>query len=163
AHPDGSFVPLIVALALIGAGLSFAVNFLVLKAAFLPLLELERTVEEVRRGNLQARASPGLFPDPHIEQLAATLNALLGHAARDHARKGHTRVEFRALGLGPEDRLPAEAELVLYRIVQEALTNIARHADAATATVTLERLGGAVVATVEDDGRGFDPGTVYQE
>src|SRR5207244_746141 len=77
AHPDGSFVPLIVALALIGAGLSFAVNFLVLKAAFLPLLELERTVEEVRRGNLQARASPVLFTDPHIEQLAETLNAML--------------------------------------------------------------------------------------
>src|SRR5947209_8358052 len=60
ARPDGSYVPLIVVLGLVGAGLSFAVNFIVLRAAFRPIRELERTVEEVRRGNIQARATADL-------------------------------------------------------------------------------------------------------
>jgi two-component system sensor histidine kinase UhpB len=63
-------------------------------------------------------------------------------------------VEFEAIGL--DDRLPAEVETVLYRVVQEALTNVARHAHARTVWIRLERMDSRVVASIEDDGQGFD-------
>ncbi len=54
------------------------------------------------------------------------------------------------------NRLPQEFETTLYRIAQEALTNVARHARAKHVSVLLERRGGNVSLIVEDDGRGFD-------
>ena len=51
--------------------------------------------------------------------------------------------------------LSAETELVLYRIVQEALSNVVRHADARSVCVRIERQESAVVAEVTDDGKGF--------
>jgi PAS domain S-box-containing protein len=47
------------------------------------------------------------------------------------------------------------ASTAIFRIVQEALTNIARHADASTVTITLYRINGEVLLTVRDDGRGI--------
>ncbi len=54
------------------------------------------------------------------------------------------------------DELPAEVETAAYRIVQEALTNVARHAHAKKAVIRLKRSGDSLVVTVEDDGVGFD-------
>jgi signal transduction histidine kinase len=54
-------------------------------------------------------------------------------------------------------RLPTAVESTLYRIVQEALTNVARHAGARNVGVVLECASDTVIAIVEDDGRGFDP------
>ena len=51
--------------------------------------------------------------------------------------------------------LPPEAELVVYRVAQEALTNAARHADAHSVELSLGKQGDAVVLEVRDDGRGF--------
>jgi len=45
----------------------------------------------------------------------------------------------------------------LFRIVQEAITNVAKHAKARSAWIVLERHDGRLVATVEDDGQGFGP------
>ena len=59
-------------------------------------------------------------------------------------------------GLG-EERLPLEVETALYRIVQESLTNVVKHARAGNVSIILARKPGAVVAVIEDDGRGFDP------
>lgn len=61
---------------------------------------------------------------------------------------------------GPRTRLPAEYEIVLFRIVQEALTNIAKHARASEASVTLGFAPTQVWATIRDNGRGFDLNTV---
>ncbi|HEU5231038.1 MAG TPA: ATP-binding protein, partial [Ktedonobacteraceae bacterium] len=55
-----------------------------------------------------------------------------------------------------EERLPAEMETALYRIVQESLTNIAKHAHAKKVTITLKGDQEAVYATITDDGRGFN-------
>jgi two-component system, NarL family, sensor histidine kinase DevS len=52
-------------------------------------------------------------------------------------------------------RLPSEIETALYRIVQEALTNIVKHAQATKVSVVLTRADGSVKIVVEDDGRGF--------
>jgi two-component system sensor histidine kinase UhpB len=62
---------------------------------------------------------------------------------------------FAATGL-EQGRLPAEVETAVYRIVQESLTNVARHADAARVNIAVVRQNEHVIVTVQDDGRGFD-------
>ncbi len=57
---------------------------------------------------------------------------------------------------GESERLPAEMEMALYRIVQEALNNVGRHASASQAKVTLAFAENGVMLTVWDDGQGFD-------
>jgi signal transduction histidine kinase len=52
--------------------------------------------------------------------------------------------------------LSAESETVVYRIIQEALTNVARHAEARHVSVVLGYRDASLVATIEDDGKGFD-------
>jgi signal transduction histidine kinase len=59
--------------------------------------------------------------------------------------------------LGRKDRLPSEVETVLYRIVQEALTNVLKHAGARNVSLVLERRGDEMKMVIEDDGVGFDP------
>jgi signal transduction histidine kinase len=59
-----------------------------------------------------------------------------------------------AIQLG--ERLSGDIETAIYRIIQEALTNIARHAQAKSASILVERYGDMVRAIVEDDGIGFD-------
>jgi signal transduction histidine kinase len=54
------------------------------------------------------------------------------------------------------ERLPAAVESAVYRVVQEALTNVAKHSGATHASVVVERRDGHVIAIIEDDGRGFD-------
>jgi signal transduction histidine kinase len=55
------------------------------------------------------------------------------------------------------ERLPEDQEIVLYRVAQEALTNVARHSRAASARVELAERADKVVLEVHDDGVGFDP------
>jgi signal transduction histidine kinase len=54
-------------------------------------------------------------------------------------------------------RLPPEAQAQVFRVVQEALTNVRKHASAGRATITLDGGPGSLVVAVDDDGRGFDP------
>jgi signal transduction histidine kinase len=58
--------------------------------------------------------------------------------------------------LGSE-RLPPEIETALYRIVQESLTNVVKHARARRVSLVLQRRPRAVSIVIEDDGAGFDP------
>jgi signal transduction histidine kinase len=55
------------------------------------------------------------------------------------------------------DRLLAETEATAYRVIQEALTNVAKHAHATACRVYLQRLTSTLLVTVEDDGVGFEP------
>lgn len=55
------------------------------------------------------------------------------------------------------DRLPPLMEITIYRVLQEAMTNAARHSGGNTVSVILTRRGEGVRAIVEDNGRGFDP------
>lgn len=65
------------------------------------------------------------------------------------------RVDLALDGLDDDRRLPAEVETVVYRVVQEALTNVARHAEASLATVTIVDDGEGIRASIVDDGIGF--------
>ena len=86
------------------------------------------------------------------------LVAALERLGNSFAEATGIRVELEA-SLGHE-RLPAEVETTLYRIVQEALTNIVKHARARSVSILVVRRGGSVTAVVEDDGTGFDPDRV---
>ncbi len=62
-----------------------------------------------------------------------------------------------------EERLPTEVETTLYRIVQEALTNVVKHARARRVSILLMRREGTAIAVIEDDGEGFDPAAVRED
>ncbi len=77
------------------------------------------------------------------------------------AEQSGVRVDFHsALG---ELRLPSEVETTLYRVVQESLTNIVKHANAHNVSVSIARRGPTVAAVIEDDGAGFDQRAVREE
>jgi signal transduction histidine kinase len=81
---------------------------------------------------------------------AVGLDDLAGLAARTTAAGLTVRTEFD----GVPRPLPAGVDLAAYRIVQEALTNVARHAGPATATVRVSYGDDEVVVQVDDDGQG---------
>ena len=84
------------------------------------------------------------------------LIAAVRRLALDVTARAGVAVDVDARGVDDEARLPAEVETVVYRVVQEALTNVARHAGASRATVEIVADGARVTATVVDDGAGFD-------
>jgi signal transduction histidine kinase len=83
------------------------------------------------------------------------LVAALRRLARGHTERSGVPVEVTLMGLDDDTRLPPEIETVVYRVVQEALTNVARHAEASRADVELTVSDQWVRATVADDGVGF--------
>jgi two-component system, NarL family, sensor histidine kinase DevS len=83
------------------------------------------------------------------------LVAALERLVQTFAEASGVRVDVEAR-LG-ESRLAPEVETALYRIVQEALTNVVKHAGAANVSILLVRRKEAVTLVIEDDGGGFDP------
>lgn len=73
----------------------------------------------------------------------------------DRTRRSGIPVELALNGLDDDSRLPAEVETVVYRVVQEALTNVSRHAEASLASIAIEVEVMAVRAVITDDGVGF--------
>ena len=71
-----------------------------------------------------------------------------------YAKRVNIETEFEVIDL--EERLSPAIETALYRIVQEALTNVARHAEATKVHLLLRRREAVIVAYIEDDGQGFD-------
>ncbi len=84
------------------------------------------------------------------------LGPALEHYAREYAVRHRLEIDCQLTGVEGL-RLSPQVETTIYRIVQEALTNVARHADARRVAVLLERRRDRVVGIVEDDGCGFDP------
>jgi two-component system sensor histidine kinase UhpB len=102
------------------------------------------TLEGVRRMAIDLRP-------PMLDDLG--LEAALQSHVQDFSQRWPIRATFTSSRLG---RLPAGVELVLYRIVQEALSNVAKHANASQVLVRLSRRGRSLRLLVEDDGCGFD-------
>jgi signal transduction histidine kinase len=102
------------------------------------------TLQDVRRLAVELR--PKALDDfglvPAVERLVETFRAATGIGIQFESRLG-------------DERLPAEVETVLYRVVQEALTNVAKHAAAQAVSVLLVRRESSATAVVEDDGEGF--------
>ena len=87
---------------------------------------------------------------------AAGLPAALENFVHEWTEHYGIKADFHTTGLGKR-RLAFEVEISLYRIGQEALNNVVKHAEARRVDVILERRDGNVVLIVEDDGKGFDP------
>ncbi len=104
----------------------------------------DEMLERVRELTLELR--PSLLDDLGL------VPTVRWYANRFAKRLG-IEVELELEGL--RERLPALAETALYRVMQEALTNVARHADATRVLVTLERNRDCVAAAITDNGKGF--------
>jgi signal transduction histidine kinase len=112
-------------------------------------------LREMSEGAFEAVHSLSLELRPGLLDDIGLVAALRKHAA-DYERRTGIGVDFSVAGLDDQLRLTPDMELTLYRIVQEALTNVARHSGAAQARVLLCRDEQSVTAIVEDDGKGFD-------
>jgi signal transduction histidine kinase len=84
--------------------------------------------------------------------LVAALRRLAGDLGERHG----VTVDLTLGGFDDEVRLPSELETVVYRVVQEALTNVVRHAQASRASVVLAVDAGGIRAEIVDDGVGFE-------
>jgi two-component system, NarL family, sensor histidine kinase DevS len=104
------------------------------------------TLQDVRRLAVQLR--PKALDD-------FGLVAALERLAQTFSESSGIRVQLEA-SIGNE-RLPTEVETTVYRIVQEALTNVVKHAEASEVSILLVRREGTLTAVVEDNGGGFDP------
>jgi signal transduction histidine kinase len=104
------------------------------------------TLQDVRRLAVQLR--PKALDDfglvPALERLVQTFSESTDIRVALEAQLG-------------DERLPPEVETTLYRIVQEALTNIIKHAEAANVSILLVRGKESATVVIEDDGQGFDP------
>jgi signal transduction histidine kinase len=125
-----------------------------LKAGLTPRLEeakalAVRTIEEVHRMILDLR--PSVLDDLGLQ------SAIRWYAERHLTGRGvSVRCEFDA----PDRRFPAAFETALFRVCQEAMSNIARHAHAESVLIQLSEDGGEIRIEIEDDGRGFEPDNV---
>ncbi len=110
------------------------------------------SLDEARRSVLDLRAAP-------LE--GRTLAEAISTLGDELASQAGVRVDFQATGGGRP--LPVRIEVGLYRIAQEALTNVARHAQAQHVSISLLTTPGHVELTIEDDGRGFDPAQISKD
>ncbi len=108
------------------------------------------TIDQIR--DLSYRLRP-----PALEEfgLALAIETLVEEMAEDagiaHECKCHL----------DDTAIPSEIETVIYRIVQEGVTNVIRHAEASRVDVTLARMGNEVAVFIDDDGVGFEPDSVF--
>ncbi len=116
------------------------------------LAMLDDTVASVRR--IAADLRPMMLDD-------LGLNAAVQWLAGDAKRRLGLAVQL-ALDAN-EPALPEPVSTALYRIVQEALTNVARHAQASAVSITLHSNGTELLLSVQDNGIGLPPGALQQE
>jgi signal transduction histidine kinase len=110
------------------------------------LLTASAAIEGVRR------ITRGLRPRALDEEsLAAALDSCVDDFSRTHG----IAIELETKGLRENERLAPGVEITVYRIVQEALTNVARHSGAAAVSIVVDRGPGEIRIFVEDDGEGF--------
>jgi signal transduction histidine kinase len=125
--------------------------------------EGRRSLEDLRRLTRGAQADMRLLlaelrPSTLTDAELGDLLRLLGNALA-----GRTNLPVSVTVTGqealPEQRaLPADVQVALYRLCQEGLNNIAKHAGSGRVDIHLQYNAGAVVLCIRDDGRGFDPG-----
>jgi len=110
------------------------------------------TLHDVRRLAVQLR--PKALDDfglvAALERLAQTFSESSGIRVQLEAQVG-------------DERLPPEVETTVYRIVQEALTNVVKHAEATEVSILLMRRDGELTAVLEDNGGGFEPEAVRSD
>ena len=107
--------------------------------------QLDQSITELRR------VSHNMMPEALIKY---GLKEALENYCENLDASGNVRVQLQTYGL--EQRMEQSTEIVIYRIVQELLNNVLKHAEANTVLVQLVREADRFNLTVEDDGKGFD-------
>lgn len=107
--------------------------------------ELQRITESTRQ--ISYSLHPSILAD-------FGLITALERYAEKFIEKGKLSVDIEAIGF--DEKLPRRISLALYRIAQEALTNIVRHADAGNVSIKLTKGYPRVIMVIEDDGKGFE-------
>jgi len=120
-------------------------------------LEDDETKHAVRQALEEVRRIARELRPEMLEQLG--LVSALTELSRKFAESSGVRVEQRFLADLPP--LSDDAELAVYRVAQESLTNVARHADASRVRIALEPGADSVVLRVADDGRGIPGSDVF--
>ena len=111
---------------------------------------IDKNIEDVR--GMAIRLRPGVLDDLGLEDA-------LDWFTTDFERRTQTTCVFEHQPIPP---LISRVSTVAYRIAQEALTNVARHASAGHVNVALAVTDGALILTVNDDGKGFDPAVLTE-
>jgi len=117
--------------------------------------ELDELRETARSGTEDVRRIARHLRPEALEDLG--LQSALAALATSFGEQAQLRVERR---LEPSLPLSRDEELVIYRVAQEALTNVARHAQATRVELGLHQNGARTVLTVRDDGCGLSPGAL---
>ena len=113
------------------------------------LLYLDGVIDDIRR--LSRDLSPAILEDLGLQSaLKYLINEVSKHYTVSHA--------FEVADL--DQLFPAEAQIIIYRIFQECLTNISRHAGATEVSIAVKEHEGLISLTIEDNGAGFDPALV---
>jgi signal transduction histidine kinase/streptogramin lyase len=113
---------------------------------------LKQVADSVASALDEARSISHQLRPFQLERLGLTraIASMLKQTSESTRLPIHSRVQ------SVDGLLPAESEVMIYRILQEALSNIVKHADASEAHVTVETTGRHIRVVVQDDGRGFD-------
>ncbi|HKV79257.1 MAG TPA: PAS domain S-box protein [Candidatus Sulfotelmatobacter sp.] len=112
--------------------------------------QIEEVVQQLHR---EIRTTSYLLHPPLLDE--AGLKSALGGYVQGIMERSRMAIEFSI----PEDfgRLPPDIELAIFRVVQECLTNIHRHAQSDTATIRIARENGSICVEVRDNGKGIPP------
>jgi PAS domain S-box-containing protein len=107
---------------------------------------IQEAIRETRR--LSAKLRPVGLDDLGI------LNTIT--ASAQEFQKIYSDIQVRERFNVKEDEIPEALKIVIYRIVQEALNNVAKHSQAKLVRISLQKTGGALELVIQDDGQGFD-------
>lgn len=107
---------------------------------------IDQTIDSVRR--LSRDLSPAILEDLG---LTAAIRWLVDNFNRNF--DGTIALDMEDI----DSLFPEEASIMIYRVLQEAITNLGKHADARDASVIVRKVNGAVAFSIEDNGRGFNP------
>lgn len=135
----------------------------------LKFIEGSAGVSDVREKTIELRALAAQTLD-EVHHLAMELRpsllddlglvAAIQRYVKEYSINMNINVDVHVSGLD-DVRLSSEIEIAVYRIIQEALTNIAKYAEAKTVSIVLRHRDSSLVAIIEDDGKGFDvPGVM---
>ena len=92
----------------------------------------------------------------HSQTFSTGLGAALNELGRGLEKRGGPTVALE-VDLATAERLPLKVKITIFRIAQEALTNVVKHADAEAVRIVFVRGERSVRLTIDDDGRGFTP------
>ena len=117
---------------------------------------LDQALDATQSGLTEARRALGSLRASPLDDLGLSL--AISHMAKSTAARGNLHLELDAQN--HIENLPPEVEQCIYRVAQEAMTNVARHSDAKSLRIALRHDSGALTLTITDDGHGFDPAKV---